>query len=873
MQTRHQRHRRHRTVPASAALALVCVLGPVAAQDSGSSNRAAAVGGPAEVPTPPRLLSDAGAVQPASPYLLPQGLPQGLPTDAAASDDEPLWVLPQAAIPARRSSLPGAEPVRDRGYLDRPGEAARVVTEPIEPNSARLDSGLDWSYCGPRPPRAASDTAETDFLPDTADDAPVELTAGGIAYRRQQDVVDAVGAVTVVRGEQRVEADSLSYNRRSEVVTSPSDTYLSYPQLRLVGTGADINLGTEQGRMDAPRFRLSGPLNARGFADTAYVVSPQRTAFRDITYTACPPGSNAWSLRADKLRLDQDSGLGVARDARLRIAGVPVLYTPYLQFPIDDRRRSGFLAPAIGSSDNNGLELSLPYYWNIAPNMDATITPRIMSERGLLLGGEYRYLTRADAGEIRAQILPDDHGYDDGNRLRWAFSATEQGRWFDRWSTFVDYSAVSDDDFLQDFGNSIDASSTRRLEQRGDLLYAGNGWSLLSRLSAFQTVDETTAPANRPYGRLPQVLFRINPRELLPRHGGAYLGRPTAGLEAEYDYFDHNHLVHGQRFTLTPLMTWPLRRSYGHLIPSARLHLSSYDLTDPVADTTANPSHAIPSLDLDGKLIFERPADWFGTTAIQTLEPRLYYLYTQFVDQSDTPVFDSSRLDFGFANLFRSNRFTGRDRIGDANQLTAGVSSRLLDTASGAELFRLSLGQIYYFADRRVQINEPVQTNATSPYAGELSARLFEHWSGRASFEWDPQEEDAAWQRRTLRLEYRDPTQRMLNLAYRADLTAANVDNRYEDADMSFRLPFGERAEVVGRWLYSLRHDETMDAVAGVAFGKCCWRLRVVGRHFKRRPGDAADTSVMLQIELAGLGAIGDPVGDFLEREIYGYNN
>ncbi|WP_296896581.1 LPS-assembly protein LptD, partial [Thiohalocapsa sp.] len=692
------------------------------------------------------------------------------------------------------------------------------------------------------------------------------------SYRRSEDVVDAVGGVTVVRDEQRVEADQLRYDRSRQTVPSPDDTYLEYPQLRLVGAGADVNLDTQQGRIDAPRFRLSGPLNVRGRADTAYVVSPTRTAYRDILYTSCPPGSNAWSLRASQLKLDQEAGVGVARDARVRIRGMPLLYTPYLRFPIDDRRRSGFLVPSVGSSQDNGFELRTPYYWNIAPNMDATLTPRLMTERGIMLGSEFRWLTRSDAGEIRAELLPDDRAYEGDERVRWGLNALEEGRWLGRLVTRLDFNAVSDDQYLEDLGNNIDVTSTRRLRQRGDVTYYGRGWSLLTRLEGFQTIDQGIAPEGRPYGRLPQILFRINPTELLPEPVAGLTARPNVSLEAEYDFFDHNHRVHGQRFTLTPALSWPLQRSYGHLIPGARLYLSTYALTDTEPGFPDDPGHAIPSLDLDGKLIFERETDWLGETAVQTLEPRLYYLYTPYEAQAETPVFDSSELDFSFANLFRSNRFTGRDRIGDTNQVTAGISSRMLRASTGEELFRLSLGQIYYFADRRVQISGPPQTDDTSPYTGELSARLFEHWFGRASFQWDPDaDQNDSLPRRTLRLEYRDPEQRMLNLAYRTDLTPAE-ENRYEDTDVSFRLPFGTQAELVGRWLYSMRHDETMDAFAGVEFGKCCWRLRLLGRHFKRRPEDAASTSVMLQVELAGLGAIGDPIGDFLEREIYGYS-
>ncbi len=842
--------------------------------DTASATRSPAPGPAALPPVPDLLGSPSDAAPPASPFRPPE---PALPILPDASVDtppavEPLWVLPRSARPQQVTSVPGARPIRDLGYLDRPGTTASIVAEPIERDSSFLDSGLTWAYCGARPGAMEPETIAAE--PASPETTPTELVAGGITYRRDRDTVDALGGVTVVRGEERVEADALSYDRRRDRVTSTGMTYLKYPRLRIIGTGAKVNLATAQGRVDTPRFRLSGPLNARGRAGTAYLVSRTRTAYRDILYTTCPPGSNAWVLRADKLKLDQYTGIGTASNATLRIRDVPLFYLPYIRFPIDDRRRSGFLVPSFGSSDDDGFELRIPYYWNIAPNADATIRPRLMAKRGVLLGGELRYLTRADGGELRAEFLPEDRSYEGKNNRRWALSLLEDGHWLGRLHTSIDFSAVSDDEYLEDLGNGIDATSTRRLRQRGDITYNGRGWTLLTRLHGFETLDQTVAPEARPYGRLPQILFRLQPAELLPAATARLVGKPTIGLDAEYDLFDHNHLVHGQRLTLTPLLSWPLRRPWGHLIPGARLHLAQYDLRDTEPGTERNPGQAIPSLDLDGKLIFERPTRWLGEGALQTLEPRLYYLYTPYANQSDNPVFDSSELDFSFASLFRNNRFTGRDRVGDANQITAGLSSRMLRSTTGEELFRISVGQAYYFANRRVQISKPTETDRTSPYVGELSARLFEHWFGRASFQWDPSADGDPAPRRTLRLEYRDPERRMLNLAYRTDLTKAE-DNRYEDTDLSFRLPFGTgvgtRAEMVGRWLYSVRHGETMDAVAGIEFGKCCWRLRILGRHFKRRPDAAATTSVMLQLELAGLGAVGDPIGEVLEREIYGY--
>ncbi|MBK5930286.1 organic solvent tolerance protein [Halochromatium salexigens] len=735
--------------------------------------------------------------------------------------------------------------------------SARDDESPRE-REARLHQGLDWTFCGPRPARLGSASMAPPLAPET----PIDIETGAVAYQRDSDILILSGGVDVRREQERVTADRLMYDRNTGNITSAGETLMERPGLRMIGDDALLNLETQQGRMQHVRYRFSNSTNLRGTADLAEVLNPSQTRYRGLVYSTCPPGSDAWSLKASRLKLDQEKGIGVARDARLRIKGVPVLYTPYLRFPIDDRRKSGLLIPTVGASDESGLELVVPYYWNIAPNLDATISPHFLSERGLLMGTELRYLTGHDEGRIEAEIIPEDAKYA-GNGARWALNLEEAGTWFERVHTQVEFSAVSDERYLEDFGNGLDITSTRRLLQRATATYLGQGWTLQTALEGYQTVDPEITPEQRPYGRLPQVLFDLNPVTL---DNGL-----VARVNAEYDYFDHNHIVYGQRLALQPSLSLPLRRSYGHLIPRLSLNLSGYDLANTAKGQPTSPSHTIPTLEVDGKLVFEREANWFGTQALQTLEPRLYYLYTPYEDQSATPVFDSSELTFNFANLFRANRFTGRDRIGDANQLTTALSSRFLNARTGEEMLRLSVGRILYFADRRVQIGRPTQIDAESPIAGELAAHLFAHWHGRASLEWDPAQDNDQWGRRTLQLRYREPqTKRLLNLAYRYD-RGTSIDNRFEATDLSFQMPVSQQVNVVGRWLYSLETDETSDAFAGLEFGQCCWKVRVLGRHSKHRADSAASTSVMLQVELAGLGAFGNSVDRFLQREIYGY--
>jgi LPS-assembly protein len=725
-------------------------------------------------------------------------------------------------------------------------------------DAALLHEGLDWAYCGPRPPRLGP----PELPPRPAKDVPIEITADDLGYDRNAEVLTLTGRVELAQGARRVHGDEITYGVETEEVTATGRAYLAEPGVRLVGSRAQVNLGTEQGRMDDVQYRFTGPLNARGSASEVDILSPELSRYRNITYTACPPGRNDWSLKAERLSIDRKEGEGVARHATLRVADVPVFYMPYLSFPIDGRRKSGFLIPTVGSSDESGFELTTPYYFNIAPNLDATIYPRVMGKRGLMLGAETRFLTPHHYGELYGEAIPSDALYED-NGARGAFRALYRGNYGRGWFSYVKFNAVSDNRYLEDFGNSLEVTSSRNIERRGSLYYSGQGWQASATVQDFQTVDPGLAPADRPYGRLPRVLVTVDPHRFAP---GLELG-----MDAEYDFFSHDARVHGSRAAANPYASWPIRRPYGHLIPRLNLFSAAYGLQDQDPGKADDPSYAIPSFNLDGKLIFERNTDWFGHGALQTLEPRIFYLYTPFKDQDDIPTFDSTELTFSYSSLFRPNRFTGRDRIGDANQLTVGLTSRTLSTSSGWELLRASLGQIFYFANRRVQIRGPVEDESSSALAGELAARLTESWSGRASFQWDPNKSQDQSEKRVLELHYQTEDDHLVNLAYRFDLGSSEA-TRYEDSDVAVRWPLASNFEVVGRWYYSLLHSETMEAFAGMEYGKCCWRLRVLGRHFKNSPGSSGTNSIMVQFELAGLGSLGHNIDSFLERGIYGYH-
>jgi LPS-assembly protein len=723
-----------------------------------------------------------------------------------------------------------------------------------------LEAGLDWDYCGLRPARLGPSRLPT----PPGEQDPVTIEADDLGYDQINRLLRLEGDIALVQGSRQVRAQEMAYAVETEELTASGDLFLAQPGVRILGTGGQINLKTNQGQIQGPRYRFTGPLNARGKAQTARLLEEGKTSYEDIVYTTCPPGSKDWDLSAARLDIDQQEGRGVARHAKLRVMDVPVLYSPYLSFPIDDRRKSGFLVPSIGNSSRSGFKVVTPYYFNIAPNMDATLTPTFMSRRGLLLGGEFRYLSPRHTLDFYAEGISNDREYEESG-VRGALRLLHQGNYGAGWSSSIRFQDVSDKQYLEDFGNRLELTSLRNIERRGDLNYRGQGWRARLTLQDFQNVDISIPPENYPYSRLPQLELDLN-----PWRSGAGL---ELGLRTQYNYFDHDRKVHGGRASIQPQVSWPIRRTYGHLIPRLNFWGAAYDLQNTQADNPSDPAYAIPSFNLDGQLIFERQLDWLGQSALQTLEPRIFYLYTPYEDQSDIPLFDTTDLSFSYGTLFLPNRFAGYDRVGDANQVTLGLSSRILQGKTGQQLLRASLGKIIYLEDPRVWLSDvPEERQQASALVGEVSALLMTNLTGRTTLRWDPDpdvEEDAL-EKLIVELRYQSSEKRLLNLAYRYDVGETEA-TRYQDLDLSARWPITPQVELVGRYYYSLLNDKVNEGIAGISYGRCCWQLSLLGHHINNQPGSDGETSFMVQLELAGLGKFGQKIDQLLERGIYGY--
>lgn len=654
-----------------------------------------------------------------------------------------------------------------------------------------------------------------------------------------EDVIELEGSAEVTRDGERINADYLRYNRADNYVDATGNVRVTQPSGARFLTGeAHRDLDSGVGTASAGTYRLTGRQLGRGDMAGIEFLDRDRTRLSDVRFTTCPENRDDWFLRARRLDLDTAEDIGVARNVTLDFLGLPVLYLPYLSFPISDQRKSGFLFPQLGYGGRTGAVVATPYYWNIAPNYDATLTPRLLTDRGVQLQTEFRYLGRSFRGELDAEYLPDD---DLTGEDRAAGTFVHSQAFGPRWSGFVNLRRVSDRDYLSDFGDHLNVTSETHLPQNGQISYRGSIWTFTARASDYQTVDRTIAPINEPYARLPQLLLNADT---------AGAGGLQYRLESEVVNFRHDVRLTGQRAYLSPSVRLPLTKVYGFLTPELGVRHIAYSLERDVND---RPAVTAPFASLDTGLFFEREVRFGGGMFDQTLEPRLYYLYVPSRPQDDQPNFDTSIPEFSFANLFRNNRFIGGDRLGDANQLTAALTSRLIDQQSGVERLRASLGRIYYFDEREVNLPAGSLTGDRSDVAAEAVVRFAGNWYARTSLQWSGDRDEAV--RGSFFLQHQPAADRIFNLGYHY------TRDELEQVDASAEWPVSERWILRARSLYSVRDIDhgNIDSFIGAEYRACCWALRFyAARTLIQTPEGSTSLTeqsnrFLLELELTGL--------------------
>lgn len=739
----------------------------------------------------------------------------------------------------------------------------------------------------------------------------------------EKEIYGFSGDVKIKRADQDVLADKVMVNNFSDTVDAQGNVYYTDDDLSMFSDSVLLKLDSNQARLRDTLF-ISPGAPIRGSASTVYQETKTFSHYKDVSYTSCPPGNQDWIIHASRLKMNKDSGIAAAKNAWLEFKGLPLFYTPFISFPMDNRRITGLLTPHFAISGENGFDGTLPFYWNIAPNYDLLFRPRFLAKRGVMLGADFRYMNSISQSKLSLDVLP----YDDrrNGQTRYQAHFDNQTILGPHTNTNIDLNYVSDKRYISELRNALGFTDIRHIRSIADLNYNREGVNFLTRMENYQTIDQSIPANQRPYRKLPQVMLNLN-------HAFEQLPLPVkVGLDNEFVFFAHSHTqddnagfrnVDGERFNINPYVSLPFKNASGFAVPKFSFLYTQYLLNNQFDRFPGSPStsslpddisRTLPIASFDTGLFAETELNFNNSSYIHTLEPRLFYVYIPYVDQTAQPVFDTAVYDFNFDSLFRENSFTGIDRVQNTNQLTLALTTRLLDANTGKERLKFSVGDIFYLENRRAMLdaNDPnAFINVPAYYRGllqrdnrhtfsnvvaELSGQVTDKLGFSSGIQWDPYHGEPIpcrldsvapdcvtkqIPRTQVALHYQPKPNQIVNVAYRYRQGLVST------ADASFRWPLFANWFAVGRWQYSLLHDKTTESFLGLEKENCCWRFRIIGRRFINGlnldssnqttsfgtlANSESQTTIMLQIELKSLSAFGDNVDAFLKRSIYGYN-
>jgi LPS-assembly protein len=694
--------------------------------------------------------------------------------------------------------------------------------------------------------------AEESLLPATVLDNPktIQLEAGAFeAELGDNPTARMTGGVILRRDDKVAGAETARYDPQQRALFLEGGVRYEDPGTQILSRSAEFGYELGRIRFEGAEFSL-GSSSARGAAEELEINQNGTLTLGGVEYTTCPRDDEDWILEGKSIVLDTRNGTGTAKNMKLRFGGVPILYLPYISFPISDARKSGILTPEIGSAGRSGNEIRVPYYWNIAPNYDATITPRLLTSRGLQLETQFRYLTPRNEGIVVADYLPEDDILNEArHQVRFEHKTMFDNGWINR----IRFREVSDSQYYEDLGGSLSISSITHLNRHVRFDYYSDRLSVLAQAQDHQTIDDAIQPVDEPYRRLPQVLVNAN----LP------LSFLRLGLDTELVNFDRDTGVTGWRLNAAPSIEIPIENPGWFFTPAIALDHTRYDLSDTLPGEATDPTRTLPITSVDTGLVFERAMA--GSDRIQTIEPRMLYVNIPYRDQDGLPIFDTIQPDINLVQLYRKNRFLGADRIGDTEQISFGVTSRVLDLGTGRELMTATIGQTTYFGDRQVSLpGVPVSTLDRSDYIAQLRFGLFENVNFDLGHQWGTG--DNGTTKSEARLQYSPAQNKILNLAYRFRRDSL------EQGDMSWSWPLASKWNFVGRYNFSFRDQEVLEQFFGLEYESCCWGLRLVSRrHISTRDG-TRDSSFGLQLVLKGMTSVGTAADKLLERGILGYS-
>ncbi|MEO6799945.1 MAG: LPS assembly protein LptD [Rhodanobacter sp.] len=766
------------------------------------------------------------------------------------------------------------------------GPASAKVGE-RHPRATANDAGqpcpLGSFHCLPRPVNYAMcrPNAMLDFYDPTLgknvslrDTSPAYVNAEHVDSSNQS-IYHLSGEVVMQRADQQLQADTLDYNETSTDYDARGNVRYQEAGQLLAASHMRGNTDASRAIADDVRYQM---LQSRGngIARQGHMLDAEHTRYSMATYSTCDVGHHVWEFRAKSISIDKATGVGVARDATMRIGNVPFLYLPYFSFPTDDRRKSGFLYPTIGNTSRSGFEVSTPYYLNLAPNYDATLDPRYYSGRGPLLAGEFRYLMPGTTAQANVEYVPNDRGENDGladtrGDSRYLVNLSDNTQLWPGWRFTGSYNHVSDSSYLYDYGNALSHTPVYILQSGAAINGGGKWWSASFGATTYENTNPFNTNAALPYRQLPYATFSLD----VP-----FARWFEAGVDTSAVMFRKPGFVEGQREDLYPYLTADFGSPAWFVRPRLAWRYTAYQLNDGYQSygyTEKSPTRSLPVVSLDTGLVFDRSTSLFGSDYTQTLEPRLYYLYVPYRNQGNLPLFDTNLMSFDYWQLFSTNQFSGADRQMDANNLTAALTTRLLD-AGGVERVSASIGEIHYFSPQKV-----LGTDWTgSAYVAQLDVQLNDRWRLNSSYQWSPNSRNI--EMASLGAQYRLASNGILNFSYhyRRGLL--------EQYSASVVYPLFGNWRVLGAWTYAPPVNAsynaptgTVDALLGVEYDSCCVSLRLVDRTYVNQsyygnipppPGsntNRRDNAIMFEVVFKGLGSTGGQIDPLLRRDILGY--
>ena len=872
----------------------------------------------AAAPLPPRPVHDGAAVSSAN--STPQGKAGG------SVDAEPKTMLVTES--------------KGRGLRSRSADYSHLDWVPREKLTAAqlAETGpyCSGAYIEPTRPGMNDKTDKSD--------APTFIGAKASRYEQEQQVATLAGDVVMRQGSMQLEADEASLYQAENRGELNGKVRLRDNGALIVGDHAQVQLDTGAAQIDNAEYVMHKS-RIRGNALYAKRAENAIIRLKDGTYTTCEPDSNAWQLKGNNITLNPATGFGTATNATLRVKNIPILYTPYIYFPIDDRRQSGFLPPSFSTGGETGFTLVTPYYFNLAPNYDATLYPQYMTKRGMLMEGEFRYLTKSSEGQFGGAYLNDDNDerskQTDSEKTRYMLNWQHKGGLDSRLTTLVDYTKISDPFYFQDLKSYQEGVQSQDfLNQQGTVSYRGDSYQAAVNLQSYQlaTISQIT-----PYDRLPQITFNgtlpfqpaglnfsyeteavrfdrdLRSGRVRNQDGGPFNADGTIGERRLDENVTGLTRANGTRLNVAPAVSYPMNWSYGFITPKLKYVYTKYDLDldgkgkdqMALAGQTFNSSQdrSVPIASIDSGLYFDRKTNWFGKDYNQTLEPRAFYLYVPNKDQTEIPVFDTSENSFSYSSLFRDNRFSGSDRIGDENKLSFGLTSRWIEE-NGFERQRASIGQAVYFKDREVQLpgvdaktRDDAHSNV-SPVALEYEFRFNRDWRATADYNWDTETHSPRSGSAMFHYQPEDNPNKVVNLGYRyrndqvvynqltgkwqfggdfgqeGDKDFVKDYYKIQQHDFSMMWPIIPQWNLITRWQYDYARNRTLEAFGGFEYDNCCWKLRVINRYWVSNDeysqiaplNEKGDHGLFLQIVLKGLGGLtGSKVESFLDKGIEGY--